>query len=345
MNFLRTMLHYAKNAWGMVAGAVDDVPGAFRALWKFTGSVHLLLSHLFANVSRALHWNHLGLSEVLLNAMSDLLHAVLRIRQWIWAHQVHPLQVRTGRQIQHLKAWTAHNLYLLRKDEVRLFFAALGYAWRLVRQERAYRIRDIKAARAYSVTLVKAALKTVDREAADGYNSTLKARKTLISTIADDLANRVPAVRLLVKDLITAVLDFLEVDNPLLRPVIALALSKVISAEGVDKLTGSLLTMLVGELTGEHRAATLQDVAADTSRRLTALEQQWETFGDNGGREAETNGREIRTLESLPVELSVIAFFAEAVANPQGFARAVNDTAGAAVNATVDAVSALIRKA
>jgi hypothetical protein len=338
------MLHYAKSAWGLVAGAVDDVPSAFRALWKFTGSVHILLSHLFANVSRELHWNHLGLSEALLNAMSDLFHALQRIRAWIWAHQVHPLQVHTNRELNRLRKWTAHNLYVLRKDEIRLFFGAIGYAWRLVRQERAYRIRDIKAARAYSVKLVKASLDTVNREAADGYNSGLKARKDLVSKIADDLANRVPAVRLLVKDLIAALLDFLEVDNPLLRPVVALALSKVVSAEGVDKLTGSLLTMLVGEITGEHRAATLQDVTASASKRLTALEQQWEKFGDNGGREAEKQGEAIRTLESLPVELSVIAFFAEAVANPEGFATAVNDTAGAAVNAAVSAVSALIRK-
>lgn len=344
MNFLRSMLHYAKTAWGLADSAVSDIPGALRALWKFAGSIHVLLSHLFGTIARALHWRHIGFSETLLNAMGDILGALRRVGPWIWGHEVYPLKVSINRQINALRRRTAHQLYLLRQYDIRLFFAALGYAWRLVRQERAWRLRDIRAARAYSVTLVKASLATVDRESSDGYNSGLQARKNLISEIADQLANRVPAVRVLVKDLITVLLDFLEVDNPVARAAVGFALTKLIKAKGVDKLTGNLLTSLIGELTGEHRAGTLREVTADVSVRLTGLEGKWAEFGANGGQQLENEGKSLASLESLPVELSVIAFFAEAVANPEGFARAVNDTAGAAVNVTAHALSALFRK-
>jgi hypothetical protein len=344
MNFLKSMLNYAKSAWGLVDTTVDDIPAAFRALWKFTGAVHILLSNLFGNIARALHWNHLGFSQSLLNALGDVLGAVQRIRAWIWAHEVHPLKVSTNRALNALARKTAHNLFLLREYDIRLFFASLRYAYMLVHRERAYRIRDIKAARAYSVQLVKASLATVNRESADGYNSGLKARKDLVSKIADDLANRVPAVKGLVKDLIKVLLDFLEVDNPVLRIALSLALSKVVSAEGVDKITGSLLTSLIGDLTGERRVTTLQEVTAAVSHRLGALEDWQEGFAANGGQQLENAGKEWSLLESLPVELSIIAFFAEAVANPQGWATAVNDTAGAAVNAAADAISAVIRK-
>lgn len=345
MNFLRSMLNYAKDAWSLIQGAPGDAVSAYRALWKFTGSLHVLFSNLFGNVGRLLHWRHIGFSQTLLNALGDLLNALERVKNWIWKHQVHPLKVRTARDLNRVQKRLLHDLWLLRQYDIRLFFAALGYAWRLFAKERTARIKHDKAGLAYTQKLVKAALATVDKDAANGYNSGLKARKNLVATIANDLADRLPAVKTLVKDLIAALLDFLEIDNPVLRVALGFALNKLVSHEGVDKLTGDMLTRLIGELTGERRVTTLRQVTADASARLTGLEEQWAEFGANGGQQLENVGREIRTLESLPVELSIIAFFAMAVADPQRWASDVSDTAGAAVNKTADAIASLIRKA
>jgi hypothetical protein len=344
VNFLKSMLHYAQGAWSFIFGAATDPVKALESLWKFAGSIHQLFSHLFANVSRLLHWRHLSLSALMLTAISDILDALERVKKWVWSHQVNPVRRHLINRIGRLYHWTAHNLFLLRKYDIRLFFAALGYAYRLVKHERAMRIKAVSAARKYTVTLVKASLRTVDTEAAAGYNSGLQARKSLINTIADDIVNNSPLVKGLVKDLIAALEDFLAVDNPVARLALQFALSKVIDNAAVDKVTGSLLKMLISDLTGEHKAETLHDVTKDVSARLTGLEQRWAEFAADGGSEIEKAGEEWKKLGSLPVDLAIVAFLADMVADPAGWARGVNDTAGAVINGAVGAVSAVIRR-
>jgi hypothetical protein len=344
MGLLKSMLHYAQVAWGIVSSPVGDISAALRAIWHFTGSVHTLLAELFATVSRLLHWRHVTLSTLILVAVGNILGAVIRIKAWIWHHQVNPVRLALIKRINRDHLWTAHNFFLLRQYDVRLFFGALGYAYRLVRHERAVRIKDVIAARAYAVTLVKAALKTVDIEASDGYNSQLKARKSLISEIADNLVTRNPAVKALVSDLVTVLTDFLEFDNPVLRIAVKLALSKVINSEGIDKLTSGLLAMLVNDITGEGKASTLEQVTSDISGRLTSLESRWADFAANGGSELEQAGEEWKALDSLPIDLAIVAFLADAAAQPEAWAKDINDTVGALVNGTVSAVTALIRR-
>jgi hypothetical protein len=337
------MLHYAQGAWSVIFGAASDPVKALESLWKFIGSVHQLFSNLFANVARALHWNHVSLTAILLTALGDLLDAVRRIKAWIWGHQVNPVRIQANARINSLRKWTAHNFWLLRQYDIRLFFASLAYAYRLIRHEQAVRIKAVAAARKYTVTLVKASLKTVDMEAADGYNSGIKARKTLITTIADELVARSPLVKGIVTDLITALEDFLAVDNPVLRLALSFALSKVIDNAGVDKVTGALLQTLIGDLTGEGKASTLEDVTKDVSVRLTGLEQKWADYAADGGSELQEAGEDWQKLASLPVDIAIVAFLADMVADPAQWARDINDTAGAVINGGVAAVTALIK--
>ena len=343
MNFLKSMLKYAQDAWSGITGAVTDPVRALQQLWHFAGSIHQLFSHLFANVSRLLHWNHLSLSADLLNLINDVLGALARVKNWIWHHQVNPVRVHLTGDIRNLRRWTGHNLYLLRQYDIRLFFASLGYAYRLARNERNDRVKAVIAARKYTVTLVKASLKTVDREASDGYNSGIKARKDMITSIADDLANRAPLIKGIVNDLISALLDFLAVDNPALRFALNLALSKVVDDAAVDKVTGALLQTLIKDITGEGKVGTLEEVAKDVSVRLTGLENKWADYAADGGSELQEAGEEWQRLASLPVDLAIVAFLADMVADPAQWARDVNDTAGAVIDGAVTAISGLIK--
>jgi hypothetical protein len=194
------------------------------------------------------------------------------------------------------------------------------------------------------VRLVKAALATVDREASDGYNSQTKAREGVIAKLADDLALRNPVMKAAVKDLITLMIDAIEIDNPVIRFALAKVLQEVIGKLGIDKVAGQLMQTLINDLTGHGKPSTLEEVSADTARRIGALEDQWADFMVKGGPEIQQAGEQWKAYGSLAIDAAVGYFFYLAATNPAAWARDVNDTAGTVVNVTAEAVVDIIRK-
>jgi hypothetical protein len=210
--------------------------------------------------------------------------------------------------------------------------------------ERKARIGDIKAARAYSVKLVKAALATVNRDAASGYNSDRGRRESLITRLADEIATRNPAIRGLVKDLIKVLLDAIEIDDPLIRVALNTVLAKVVNSLGVDKVAGNLLTRLIDGIAGHGKPGSLRAVTADIAVRLSYLETQQAEFMEHGGPEIMQAGDEWKEYASLLGTAAIVGFFAQAVAAPDAWARELSDTAGVVIDDTVGAVVSLIAK-
>jgi hypothetical protein len=345
MGFLRSVLHYASVAWGLVSGVVANPAQALESVWHFAGSIQTLLDHIVSKVNKDVLSAFLFYISICDKALQDYLRAMSRIARWIWGKQVNPVRVNLNHRIYVLKAWVRRWIARLIAMIVYYYFLSLRYSYHLVSLERKYRLADIKFARAWAVRLVKAALATVQRQAADGYNSQTAQRESVIETIADDLAVRNPLIKTAIKDLIKLALDAAEVDDPLIRAAIGLGLARVVDKLGIDRVMGGLLSTLITDLTGGPKPSTLQAVAADVARRLGQLEADQAAFMTRGGPEVEQAGQAWKAWSSALGDAALIAFFAQAVASPVAWAAEVNDTAGVVVGDTVSAIADLIRKA
>lgn len=345
MDFLRTALHYASVAWRFITGIPSDVGQAFDHVWRFVGSLYSLLSHLWGRVSKDVLQGYLQLLGDLIDTVDGMSRTMDRIKTWIWRYQVLPVRnflllviVRMGLALQR-------KIAAARALSWHLYYLGLAYTRRQVTVERAARIADVKAARAYAARLVSALRSALEREAADAYNANTPRRVTVITKVIDEIANRNPLVRALTGDFITALLDLLGSDDPALRLLLRLLLPKIIDGLGVDKPLGDLLTALLGPLAGTPQAHSIGDAIGDLAARTSALEDQWARFMTDGGPEVEQAGREWKEVTSVGVNVSLLAFFGLAVADPSAWATGVSDTMGALVNDTVPAIAALIRNA
>jgi hypothetical protein len=345
VGFLRSVLHYASVAWGLVSGVVANPAQALESVWHFAGSIQTLLDHIVSKVNKDVLSEFLFYISICDKALQDYLRAMSRIARWIWGRQVNPVRVNLNHRIHVLKAWAQRWISRLIAMIVYYYWASITYTNKQVGLERKYRLADIKFARAYALRLVKAALATVQRQAADGYNSQTRQRESIIETIADDLAVRNPLIKTAVRDLVKLAVEAAEIDNPVIRVALGLALSKVVDKLGIDKVMGSLLSTLITDLTGGAKPKTLQAVAADVSRRLTQLEADWAGFMTRGGPEVEQAGQAWKAWSSALGDASLIAFFTQAVVSPVTWAAEVNDTAGRVVGDTVSAIADLVRKA
>jgi hypothetical protein len=345
VGFLRSVLHYAGIAWNIVTGIPGDIAKALHDVWNFTSSVHTLFSSIVASDLKHILQAYFTVVQQLVGLADDYLHALARIARWIWGNQVNPVRIQLFGNIIQLKHWTAVRLASLLALDVKLYWQSLRYAYALAATERVWRLADVNRARQYAAALVKAALQTVDREAADGYNSQAAQRKNALTTILNDLAGRNPAVKAITSRLVGLLVNAAAIDDPLIRIALNLGLKELISRLGVDKIEGALFQSLIDEVAGSGPPRTLQQTAAAIAGRLGALEQQQANFMQHGGPEVEKAGDQWKALASLSFDAALLGFFGLAVADPTAFATGVNDSAGAAVNGTVNVISALVRKA
>lgn len=345
MNIFSTLVGWAKSAWSALTGLPGDVGKAIAGAWHYITSVHNALSWITSNPVLGLAKGILQNLSVFHLAQIALHDALVQLARWVWIYWIHPAVTRLDRRITALAAWTAWQLLLLRALTLRLYALSLAYARQLTAIERAGRVKADKAEHAAMLAAVKAALATVQRQAASGYNAGLHDRLGTIGTLLNDLAGRTPAIRGAVSLLARAVIDLETIDNPIERAAIAKLLQEVIAKAGVDKVTGDLIGRLLGPLEGQPRARGLYDMAKDASDRLTALERQWADFMTEGGPEIEQAGREWKALTGVVTDAGLLAMFGLAVADPQAWATGVADTVGAAGNATLDEIVGLIRKA
>jgi hypothetical protein len=345
VGFLRSVLHYAGIAWNIVTGIPADIAKALHDVWNFTSSIHTLFSNLIASDIKHILQAYFTVVQQLVGLADDYLHVLARIAGWIWGRQVNPVRIQLFGNIIQLKTWTAVRLASLLALEVKLYWQSLRYAYALAATERVWRLADVNRARQYAAALVKAALQSVDREAADGYNSQAAQRKNAIVTALTDLAERNPTVKSIVSHLVGLLVNVAAIDNPLIRVALDLGLKELIGRLGVDRIEGAFIQLLVNEIAGSGPPRTLQQTTAAIAGRLGALEQQQADFMRHGGPEVEEAGDSWKALASLSFDAALLGFFGLAVADPAAFATGVNDSAGAAVNGTVTAISALVRKA
>lgn len=218
--------------------------------------------------------------------------------------------------------------------ELKAFTVALVAATRLellldIARERAARIKADNDIRKWAQQIfnnlwayARSILPTVDKEAADGYNSQRPAQASNLAQALTDLAVDNPEVRAMVGRLAGLVIDLAEVDDPLLRITATFLLKQVIDRLGADKLAGGLIDGLLGLFLGGAPPKTLQAVVAALAGRLDATEQQWAQFYANGGDDLERFGTELRQTASPLFLGAMAAFVTGAVLDPAGAAAA-----------------------
>lgn len=345
IDILKTLGQWAKDAFGFITGGSGNPLNALLGLWRYITSVHNVLAWLVGGpqlkfILAALY--NMSVLHLAVDAVSGALHMLAR---WILATWILPVRDDLIRRIAALKAWAVLAFQLTRALIELRYQAALAYTRALVGAERDQRLKGDQLEHAAMLKSVAAALATVQRQAATGYNSQLHERLGVVGKLLDELAVHDPLVKQVVKDLVTAVFDLETIDDPLLRFAIGKLLNTLVAKLSVDKVIGDLLGRLLGSLTGHGRAAGLQDVTRDIGQRLNALEGQWADFMRHGGSEVEQAGDEWQQLASLAIDVGIVGMFGLAVANPQAWATGVADTIGAAGNDTLISVINLIRKA
>ena len=344
MGFLKTLLHWASNAWNLIAGIPGDIGQALHHLWNFIGSLHALLDHLISRVVKDYLAAHLGFTLWGFAALEELFKVQFRIASWILRHFIKPLRAYTDKRLAQLKAWVSFWLTRLWLLELQLYAAARRYALALVTAEKQQRITADRLEHAAMLRQVAAALATVQDEAATGYKSGNTGRVSLIVKLTDELATRNPVIRLLVRDLVSLLLDVIATENPLERAALSFLLTQIINRLGIDRVAGDLLAALIGPLAGHPNPKTLHDVTGDLARRVSALEAQWARYMEDGGPEVDQAGKGWRDITSLGMDAAMLAFLGAAVANPTGWAREVSGTAGALASDTIRATADLIRR-
>ena len=213
---------------------------------------------------------------------------------------------------------------------------------RAVAAERVERRRAVGDAEGRARREVRAVHGTIEREAASAYRMTDDARASVIVKLLDFAATREPLIKDLTRVIADGVIDILEVDDPILRIAIGFAVKQIVDRLGIDKAVGVLVSDLVTPILGDRKPTDLHAVILDITNRLGAVESQWASFFSDGGSQIEQAGEGWRDITSIIGDAAILAFMAQAVADPKGWSAEISDTVGAVVNdLTVKAVRLL----
>lgn len=344
IDIFKTLGQLAKDAFGFITGGSGNPLNALTGLWRYITGVHNLLAWLVGGpqlkyVLAALY--NMSVLHLAVDAVSGALHLLAR---WILATWILPIRDDLIRRIAALRAWATLTFELTRALIELRYQAALAYTRALVGAERDQRLKGDQLEHAAMLREVAAALATVQRQAATGYNDQLHQRLGIVGKLLDELAIHDPLVKTVVKDLVTAVFDLETIDDPVLRFAIGKLLNTLVAKLSVDKVIGDLIERLIADVTGQARARGLQDVTSDIGKRLNALEDQWAAFFHHGGADLEQAGDQWQNLASLGVDAAIVAFFGFAIADPSGWATSVHDAVSVPAHATLKAVSGLVHR-
>jgi len=221
--------------------------------------------------------------------------------------------------------------------------ALIALITNMVRHEAAQRERAITQTRHLARLWDKHLHHTIEREAASGYASEQSGRTDLIVKLLELAGVRIPGVQAIVGDLTTGILDLATIDDPVLRFTIGFLIKHLIDRMGIEKPLGHLIDDLLAPILGDPKPHDLHDVIADIAKRLGAVEGQWATFFGDGGSEVEQAGRDWQAITSVATSLAIVAFTADAVVNPDGWARDIQATIGTAAGDVATAATALFR--
>ena len=344
MGFLRSLLGYAGDAWRFLTGIPGDIGSALARVWKFAASVSALLDHLISSVVRDVISAVTSWQFWQLRLITELSSAVWRIAGWVIAKLINPLRNQVVAWINAVYAWARRQFAAQLALIIRLYEASLAYTRQLVAAEHAAMLKAVAAEHAAMLAAVAALHAAIEKEAAGGYNTGRRARAGVAVKLLDDLAVRNPVLRALTSRLVTLIVDLAAVDNPLARIAAGVLIRQLVNRLGADRVIGDLAAAILGPLTGLGEPKGLMDVVRDVDERLTALEDQAARFQLHGGPEVEQAGDQWKALGGIGFDAALLAFMADAAADPERVARELAGVVNAAYGDTIGEVIRLIRR-
>lgn len=342
MGWIVTVVQVATGLWRKITGGASNIVDTLEDVWRFAADVLTGLRYVFTHPVTSILNAVAIFSAWISGNVVALRNALNRLVPWYDLHRLNPLRSQVLKWFAQLRARIAY-LFALAYLFINLrYHQAREYALGLVTAEHKAMLKAFATAEAYTRQLVSALHKDIESEAAKGYSSTVRDRATVINRIADLIATRNPAVRTIVSDLIKIVLDLLAIDDPLARLAAGFIVREIVNRLGIDKAAGQLLADLVGPLAGNPKPDNLRDVINNIGLRLDVLESQQATFMDDGGSQILQAGKEWKGITGYLTDAAMLAFFADAVARPQQWAREVAAVMGPPVAGATAAVSALL---
>lgn len=345
MGLLGSLINWGKSAWSFITGQAGAIADGFSKLWHYITSVHNLLSWITGVPVLDTLSGLVNFARDLVSMNEAILAALARIATWILNHLIMPWVRKILLLIAQLRAKEAADVKMLVADDIEGLRLAEAYTEKLVGIERAARVADVKAARAYALALVRAVHQAIENEAASGYEVDQHERLSVVQRILDDLATRNPAVRGLVATLVRGVIDLAGIENPLARLALGVVLSRIVTQLGVDRAAGDLVSRLLGPLIADNHPKDLHDVIKDICDRLTGLEDQWADFMVHGGPGVMAAGDDWKRITGLVADGAMLVMFAQMTTDPTGWAREVASTLGAVANDAIIGTEQLIRRA
>lgn len=342
MGVFATMLLYAVAAAAELSGVQLNLPATLTALYQYTDAVRVGLANVvYDGLGPAVVELTDGLAATfeMGRALRD---AINRASGWIWSHMIVPVWHGLDIKINTLNAQTAQKIADVRSFAFTLYLDAVRVATTLNRDERDARIADVNLARSQAQALTKALHQAIENEAATGYRSGRGDRSSPLKALAQDLHVR-GLIDTVVTDLLIQAADVLvNTADPVLSKVVDQVIGVVIKKSGIGKDLGDYLYGLIVPGAGGPDPKDLPGVTADVSSRLSKIEDWISAFMLAGGPEVEDAGRQWKTAGSIAVDVALLAFVAQAVTEPEAWAREVADTVGVVANGALSGIVDLI---
>lgn len=343
MDVFGSIANWANSAWDGLQSVGGSFFDALNKVWHLSASIVMALGWLVLQIISPGFTIVYNEEQALFQIVRALRDAIDRVGWWVWETMILPTRadyitrIFVLQQIMLVKFQQLTNLVYV------LYFVERQYTEVLVATERNQRIADIKAARAYALALTQQLHQTIENEAVSGYKAGLGIRTTMLQQLAEDLNVRGILDTVTTKLLIKAADALVDVEDPLLAAVANRIIGEIIRKSGLGADLGDLLDRLIDPSSNGGTPKDLPGVIEAITHRIGELEDWVSQFMLDGGPEVEDAGRQWKVLNSLVVDAGLLAFFGQAVLQPEAWAREVNDVVETVADATIGSIMDLIR--
>lgn len=345
MGWLTGISKFFGSVWSHLFGLGGAVAEALQNLWHLAATIFKFAVYLATHPMLAIAKIMALIFGIADGIDRDIVAVLRRIRWWIWVHFIKPTRIWTLKHIRALRRWTAYRFVQAYKLMFALYRAARKYALHLVKMEAHRRRQGDINERHLMIKRVTALHQAIEKEAASGYNAGLQGRMSLIARLLEYAGARNPVIRGLVTKVIAGLLEILGVESWAGRTILTFLLRDIVTKLGLDKPIGALADDLLAPIIGTPRPKDLNGVVRDLSDRISKLENMWATFMQDGGPEILQAGEEWKGITGLVADAALLAFTAQLVTAPQAWASEVDAVLGAPVNAAMQGIADLVRKA
>lgn len=342
MGVFSSITKWAKDVWntfGQVGGTIETV---LQSLWQFVGSIYSGLGWIVQFLVMPGYFIVAKELQALFNLHQDLRNALDRVAWWVDTYLIGPLRSDLLFRIVQLELVVMAKFAYLTNLVYILHVIDQSYTDTMVAAERNARVADIKSARAYALALTNQLHQTIESEAVAGYKAGQGIRTSLLEQLADDLNVR-GLLDTVTTDLLIKSIDVvMTIDDPALLAVANKIVKQIIAKSGLGAQIGDLIYGLIVPGAGGAAPKNLTGVISDITHRLGVIEDWISNFMLDGGPEIEAVGKQLKTINSLPVDVALLAFVVQAVTSPNTWATEVSDTLGTLANDTIGRIINLI---